>query len=1141
MSLTAIELNEAGIILSDTSKTKTQRVRDYYAYLASKGENYGRLGLGVTNNDTWQGQVANGFAESGAQNNNKDMSYGSQGWGDLNLILAGRHQLAYVANNGGTPTREQIQGYHNDAYEEAGLDADDWFPNKGLNESSDPDALWDDWQTNSGIGDLWEDAAGVTGQLAGPIVIPGVTHNLPTPEDYASSVEFSRNFLNALDSLDAAGLRDLLQDFFGEAVGNALADHFEDNLGAAYGWAFKNPGAILNELSQWMQDVAGKFIEGVAELPPSPYSPLVLDLDGDGIELTDVTGPGAVYFDLDNDGLAERAGWVTGGDGLLALDRNDNGTIDAQNELFGDTATAANGFENLKTLDSNGDNKITLVDAQWNDLRVWVDANADGVSQAAELTTLSSFGISSINLAYSEVLYDLSGNQIRQESTFVQNGVTRPVVDAWFTYDRINSEYVGDYTLDVRTLFLPTLRGYGDVKDLHIAMSQDETLLDMVTVLATATVADVSDPTFDYKGKMQAMIERWAGVDALPTTGNVNFNFRNSAEMVKFMGLENGVGLYVPDFAFTDPLKLSLQMLTDSFTARFMAQTPAFAGQMFAYNPVSDQFEDGMGVMALIASSTGGTLSTGAVGSTNHVLMFGQDGNDNFFGGAWNDRLYGGAGNDQLSGSDGNDVLNGGSGNDGLFGGSGSDALSGGDDDDFIVGSQDIFATDDGIPDHDIIDGGRGADNLYGSWGDDTYVFRAGDSPSANPDYVNEIVNQGTDTIHLTGGILPSSVTFTKSPGNYWYSLNFGTDEIRLVNHTFTSSTSLSSTNTLAFEKLTFDNGTVLNLDSIINAPPPPPNAIPVAQDDNFTGDEDVPIPGNVLANNGNGVDSDPDGDPLSVVAVTGLATTQGGSVEIAGDGSFTYTPSSNFNGLDSFNYTLQDVQGGSDVGTVNLTVNAVDDAPVVTNNGGNVDEDNTLTLTQAMLSMADIDTPTTNRVFTLQSVPANGTLYLNAAALIVAATFTEQDIINGLVTYEPTVNFNESDSFDFTASDGTTALPGQSFNITVNSINDAPQAVDDTATTDQDAPVNITVLSNDSDIDGGILSVTAAQGAANGTLAVNLDNTVTYTPNTGFNGADSFSYTLQDGQGGSDTGTVNLTVNAVGTPPVLPSGPVWL
>jgi Ca2+-binding RTX toxin-like protein len=172
----------------------------------------------------------------------------------------------------------------------------------------------------------------------------------------------------------------------------------------------------------------------------------------------------------------------------------------------------------------------------------------------------------------------------------------------------------------------------------------------------------------------------------------------------------------------------------------------------------------------------------------------------------------------RLTGTAFADTLNGNGGNDTLYGNAGSDTLSGGDGDDRIVGSSDIFAAYEGLPDNDIIDGGKGADTLEGSWGDDTYVFRAGDSLVATPDYIYEVINQGTDTIKLTGGILPSAVTFTKLSSNYWYSLKFGTDEIRMVNYTISGNTA-SSTNTLAFEKVSFDNGTVLNLADILNKP----------------------------------------------------------------------------------------------------------------------------------------------------------------------------------------------------------------------------------------------------------------------------------------------------------------------------------
>ncbi len=97
----------------------------------------------------------------------------------------------------------------------------------------------------------------------------------------------------------------------------------------------------------------------------------------------------------------------------------------------------------------------------------------------------------------------------------------------------------------------------------------------------------------------------------------------------------------------------------------------------------------------------------------------------------------------------------------------------------------------------------------------------------------------------------------------------------------------------------------------------------------------------------------------------------------------------------------------------------------------------------------------------------------------------------------------------------------------------DPPLAVDDTATTAEDTPVNIDVLANDSDVDGDTLSVTSVTTPTNGTAVIETDNTVTYTPDANFNGADSFDYTADDSNGGTDTATVTLTINAVNDPPL--------
>ena len=132
--------------------------------------------------------------------------------------------------------------------------------------------------------------------------------------------------------------------------------------------------------------------------------PLTLDLDGDGIETVAINTNNPILFDHDADGVKTATGWVGPDDGLLVLDRNNNGAIDNGRELFGDSTqlssggNAADGFAALADLDSNADGVIDGADAQFNNLRVWRDLNQDGISQANELSTLEQQNIASISL-----------------------------------------------------------------------------------------------------------------------------------------------------------------------------------------------------------------------------------------------------------------------------------------------------------------------------------------------------------------------------------------------------------------------------------------------------------------------------------------------------------------------------------------------------------------------------------------------------------------------------------------------------------------------------------------------------------------------------------------------------------------------
>jgi trimeric autotransporter adhesin len=167
----------------------------------------------------------------------------------------------------------------------------------------------------------------------------------------------------------------------------------------------------------------------------------VLDLAGDGIATMSISA--GVRFDLFGDGAAVHTGWVGKGDALLALDRNGDGVINDGGELFG-TATllaggarAADGFAALAALDSNGDGRVDADDTGFGALVGWVDANADGVSQAGELQSLAALGLAGIDVAAQAVSVKNSGNWIGLDGGFTRSdGSSGHVVDVWFTANR---------------------------------------------------------------------------------------------------------------------------------------------------------------------------------------------------------------------------------------------------------------------------------------------------------------------------------------------------------------------------------------------------------------------------------------------------------------------------------------------------------------------------------------------------------------------------------------------------------------------------------------------------------------------------------------------------------------------------------
>jgi hypothetical protein len=287
----------------------------------------------------------------------------------------------------------------------------------------------------------------------------------------------------------------------------------------------------------------------------------------------------------------------------------------------------------------------------------------------------------------------------------------------------------------------------------------------------------------------------------------------------------------------------------------------------------------------------------------------------------------------------------------------------------------------------------------------------------------------------------------------------------------------------------------------------PPTNSAPVAVDDTATVVEDTATSIVVLAN-----DTDADGDTLSVSSVT---TPAHGTAVVNADQTVTYTPNTNYTGADSFSYTIDDGQGGSATANVSVTVTAVNDLPVATNDAATVVQGAATPI--AVLSNdtdADGDTLAVSSVTT----PANGAAVLNA---------------DQTITYTSNAGFSGVDSFSYTIGDGQGGSATAQVNLTVVSSNQPPVAAGDAVTTNEDVAVQVAVLANDSDPEGATLVVQSVTTPTRGTAVVNADQTITYTPNANSSGADSFSYTIVDGAGGSATAVVTVTVNPVNDAPV--------
>ncbi|ODW86065.1 RTX toxin [Vibrio parahaemolyticus] len=290
-----------------------------------------------------------------------------------------------------------------------------------------------------------------------------------------------------------------------------------------------------------------------------------------------------------------------------------------------------------------------------------------------------------------------------------------------------------------------------------------------------------------------------------------------------------------------------------------------------------------------------------------------------------------------------------------------------------------------------------------------------------------------------------------------------------------------------------------------VNVDVTPVNDAPVAKDDTATTQEDTAVTIDVLPN-----DTDVDGDKLSIQSAS-VPEAQG-KVEIV-DGKLVFTPAKNFHGDAEITYTVSD---GALTGqaTVKVTVNAVNDTPVVESNIADqaLAEDFTPYTIDLNTAFSDVDNVDGELTF---SVSGNSNIQVA--------------IVNGIATITPTADWNGSETLAFTATDPSGESVSQTVDFTVAPVVDIEA---DSADVVEDTPTIINVLGNDT-FEGKdkVVSLDAENSPKNGTVIVNNDGTVTYTPDDNYVGEDTFTYVVTSG-GVSESTTVTVNVTPVNDKP---------
>jgi len=509
------------------------------------------------------------------------------------------------------------------------------------------------------------------------------------------------------------------------------------------------------------------------------YRFAVVDLTGNGLQLISATQSTAMA-DLDNDGYLEQMGWVTASDALLVWDINNDGKITGTKEHISLSNNPETTF--ISSLDTNGDRLLSHLDANFEQLRLWLDNNGNHIVELGELIALHRFNLDEIALESQSRNFEIAGNQIKSSTYFSQLG---------FQYRKYSQIY------DVSFSYNPNGVRFENLNN-ELAKFDFENKPDILVDNGTSSTVDFAiDPAINYsvtgtKGNDRLVVKTGAtqgvvinggeGNDTIiGGDGNDILTGGTGRDIIKGLGGDDVITIDQND---------DFRQLDGGDGFDIIAIDQKSASHII--------LDDSHNIESIIGSKISDHISYGGF---KNIIISGDKGND------W---ITGGYGNDQLEGGDGQDKTYGNKGNDILLGGTGDDQLYGEESDDLIYGQEgnDLLDGSDG---NDILDGGLDDDLLRGGTGNNTYVFGIGDGWDTVEAYSNP---DGIDTITFKAGISPDDIILWRDPLNVWS----GNDlylEIKKTGDRLIIKEQFSPYNNDGVEKFIFTNGIVWTKDYI--------------------------------------------------------------------------------------------------------------------------------------------------------------------------------------------------------------------------------------------------------------------------------------------------------------------------------------